>query len=425
MTKPILWLLCLLFALTACKSKSDSRSTMESAFAKAPQTQQGSYDLEDIQRSGELIIATLSGPDTYYDYHGMPMGEQYALAEDFASTEGLRVRVEVATDTLRLLHLLETGQADLVALPVSQKLLQSHHLQPAGFHTQRQQAWAVKKTSEALAHALDEWYQPDILTKVQKSVIERVRMVHHVTRRAQAVYLSRSRGIISIYDHLFKQAAATTGWDWRLIAAQAYQESAFDPNARSWAGAQGLMQLMPRTAADLGIPAHELNNPERNVAGAAQFIRKLTTGFADIRDGRERIKFVLAAYNGGVGHVRDAMALARRYGKDPQRWDQVAPYILALQQPAYYRDPVVKYGYMIGAETEGYVRSILQRYQGYGGDVMLVHQPTSLPATNEAPSTPSSISPAGRGKTAPRKNKYSSGLRMMSPDDPEFNQMHP
>ncbi|KQM08085.1 MAG: hypothetical protein AL399_09290, partial [Candidatus [Bacteroides] periocalifornicus] len=119
--------------------------------------------------------------------HGMPMGEQYALAEDFASTEGLRVRVEVATDTLRLLHLLETGQADLVALPVSRKLLQSHHLQPAGFHTQRQQAWAVKKTSEALAHALDEWYQPDILTKVQKSVIERVRMVHHVTRRAQAV----------------------------------------------------------------------------------------------------------------------------------------------------------------------------------------------------------------------------------------------
>lgn len=423
MTKAFLLLFSLLFALMACKFKSDTRSTMESAFAKASQTQQGDYDLEDIQRSGELIIATLSGPETYYDYHGLPMGEQYALAEDFANTEGLRVRVEVATDTLHLFHLLETGQVDFVALPISQKLVKTRNLQAAGFHTSKGQTWVVKNTSKSLAQALDDWYRPDILVKIQKRTTERMRMVHQVKRRAQAVYLSRSRGIISIYDHLFKQAASMTGWDWRLIAAQAYQESAFDPNARSWAGAQGLMQLMPRTAADLGIPANEVTNPERNVVGAARFIRQLTAHFSDIQEGRERMKFVLAAYNGGIGHVRDAMALARKYGKGAQRWEYVTPYILALQQPTFYRDPVVKYGYMIGSETEGYVRAVLQRYQGYGGDMTLSH-PSTLPAVIEQKNAPSSET-VTQGKAVPRKNKYSSGLRIMSPDDPEFNQMLP
>ena len=93
----------------------------------------------------------------------------------------------------------------------------------------------------------------------------RMKEVHQVKKRVQAVYLSKERGIISVYDHLFKAASATTGWDWKLIAAQSFQESGFDPNARSWAGAQGLMQLMPKTAAGLGLTPEEVHDPRRNV----------------------------------------------------------------------------------------------------------------------------------------------------------------
>ena len=85
---------------------------------------------------------------------------------------------------------------------------------------------------------------------------------------------------------------------------------------------------MPKTAASLGIRPEEVNDPQRNVEGAANLIRKLTSQLADIRDGNERIKFILASYNGGLGHIRDAMALARKYGKNAQNWDEVAPYIL-------------------------------------------------------------------------------------------------
>ncbi len=104
------------------------------------------------------------------------------------------------------------------------------------------------------------------------------------------------------------------------------------------------MQLMPRTATELGVPAEQVNDPQTNVAAAARLIRKLTGQLADVPDANERLKFVLASYNGGLGHVRDAMALARKYGRNPHRWDEVAPYILGLQTPQYYRDPVVKHG---------------------------------------------------------------------------------
>lgn len=416
----LLFYLFLMSCLAACRQKSDMRTAMSAAFDKAAQPAGETYDLPDIRRGGELIIATLSGPETYYEYHGVGMGLQYALAENFAETEGMRLRVETAPDTAALLRMVLKGEADLLALPIPLSQIRRQGLEAAGVNNDTLRlSWAVKKTTPLLAQALRDWFEQGVELKVQRTVEERARMIRHVTRRPQAVYLSRARGIISVYDHLFKQASAQTGWDWRLIAAQAYQESAFDPNARSWAGAQGLMQLMPRTAEELGLQPQEVHRPERNVDAAARYIRRLTSLFADVRDAQERIKFVLAAYNGGHGHVRDAMALARKYGKDERRWTDVAPFVLGLQSPKYYRDPVVKHGYMIGSETEAYVRNILERYRDYGGHVMLDRSAAPL----EAPPTPT-VAEGGQNKSAPRKNKYSSGVRLLSPDDPEFHQMN-
>lgn len=325
--------------------------------------------------------------------------------------------MEIAKDTAELLQMLSDGNADLLALPVPCKLLKEKGLVAAGVHNSNEDtAWAVRSSAKELIASLNEWYTDNKQVDVMKTEMQRMKEVHQVKKRVQSVYLSKERGIISVYDHLFKSASATTGWDWKLIAAQSFQESGFDPNARSWAGAQGLMQLMPKTAASLGVSPDEVNDPRRNVEGAANLIRRLTGQLSDIRDGNERIKFVLASYNGGLGHVRDAMALARKYGKNPQLWDDVAPYILGLQKPLYYRDPVVRYGYMIGSETAGYVQSILARWRSYGGNVMLTSSPELPINSNESKSSHNST-------TSTYKNKYSSGKRILSPDDPEFNQM--
>ena len=416
--RTILFLLCCSILLGSCKAKREGNSAMSAAFAKAPQNSNGQYDLADLRRSGEIIVVTLSGPETYYDYHGLPMGLQYALAENFAASEGLKVRIETAKDTAEMLQLVAEGDADLMACPVPEHLLKQKGLAVAGVHDEKnQKSWAVKPNAKELIASLNEWYTEGKETEVMTAEKQRMKEVHQVQKRVQAVFLSKERGIISVYDHLFKAASATTGWDWKLIAAQSFQESGFDPNARSWAGAKGLMQLMPKTAASLGIRPEEVHDPQRNVEGAANLIRKLTSQLADIRDGNERIKFILASYNGGLGHVRDAMALARKYGKNAQNWDEVAPYVLGLQKPEYYRDPIVKHGYMIGSETAGYVQSILTRWRSYGGNVMLTRAP-ALPengATNGVPTNSSSI--------PTHKNKFSSGKRILSPDDPEFNQM--
>lgn len=179
--------------------------------------------------------------------------------------------------------------------------------------------------------------------------------------------LDRARGIISPYDDLFLRHSRTLGWDWRLLAALSYQESAFDPRALSWAGAQGLMQLMPATAAQMGVAATDVFDPAANIAAGCRYLKRIAALFSDITDPSERIAFTLAAYNGGYNHVRDAMALAEKYGASPRRWRDVSPYILRLSEPQYYRDPVVRYGYLRGTETEAYVRLILQRWHDYRG----------------------------------------------------------
>lgn len=160
-----------------------------------------------------------------------------------------------------------------------------------------------------------------------------------------------------------------------MLAAQCYQESAFDPAAHSWAGAVGLMQIVPSTGAQLGIARQDLTNPEQNVAAAVRYIAQLNAKFADIAAPMERRRFVLAAYNGGYLHIRDAQALARKHGKSPARWADVAEFVLKLQQPAYYRDPVVRHGYMRGSETTDYVERIerrWQQYRGFGGGAGIV-----------------------------------------------------
>ena len=306
------------------------------------------FDLQQIERAGELIALTLSGPDTYYDYHGSHLGVHYLLCERFASHLGVRLRMEVCRDTAEMLQRMDRGDADLLALTMT-----SDTLSPG---------WLVGKGKDDLQQELLAWYEPTMLESArqeEKQLLQRPR----VKRRVHAPMLSR--GVISYYDELFKRYSRGIGWDWRLLAAQCYQESTFDPEAQSWAGARGLMQIMPRTADHLGLPRDEITNPEKNIAAATRYLHELEHEFSYIHDRNERQNMVLASYNGGLGHVQDAMRLAARDNCNPQRWDDVRTYILRLKDPRYYQDTLVRNGYMRGTETADYVDKIRSRYQQF------------------------------------------------------------
>ena len=163
---------------------------------------------------------------------------------------------------------------------------------------------------------------------------------------------------------MLAREAKGIGWDWRLLAAQVAQESRFDPRARSWAGARGLLQLMPRTAREVGV--RNPNDPSQNVAGGVRYLAMLSDAWEDeIPDEAERLKFVLASYNAGRGHVLDAQRLAEKHGDDPHVWEDVAYWLLQKSKPSVYRDRVVRYGYVRGLEPVQYVSRILERYDRY------------------------------------------------------------
>ena len=183
--------------------------------------------------------------------------------------------------------------------------------------------------------------------------------------RISSDYSSLSGEKVSDYDDLIKQRADSLGWDWRLLLSQVYQESRFDPRAKSWAGALGIMQMVPETGRRFG--ARNLFDPEQNIRAGTAFLKYLDKLWArTVSDSTERIKFVLASYNVGLGHVQDARELAIKYGRDPVKWDEnVETFLLNKSKAKYYKDPVVKSGYCRGEEPVNYVRQILNRYEQY------------------------------------------------------------
>lgn len=322
-----------------------------------------SFGVSDIQSNGEMIMLTLTGPDNYYDYHGRGMGLQYMLCERFAQKLGVSLRVEVCKDTAELVSRLRAGEGDVAAfqLPKTMKRVLFAGAADATHHTQ----WAVRQGNRELADSLNSWFRPAMVAQVKQEE-DFLLSTRSITRHVYSPMLDRSGGVISHYDHLFRQYAPLARWDWRLLAAQCYQESTFDPRAHSWAGACGLMQIMPSTADHLGLSRSNIYDPENNIAAAAKYIRELSSHFSDV-PATERVYFVLASYNGGSYHIRDAMALARKHGRDAQRWGDVREYVQRLSQPAYYNDPVVQHGYMRGGETVDYVEKIRGRWAQYRG----------------------------------------------------------
>lgn len=244
-------------------------------------------------------------------------------------------------------------------------------------------SWAVRRNAPQLAGALDTW----IASPRGQSVLAQLYRKYFVDaagyrERVESKYLTSVTGTLSPYDGLFKFYAPRIGWDWRLLASQAYQESRFKPTARSWVGATGLMQIMPATGRQFGVT--RLTDPEENIRGAVKFLDYLTKYWTKhISDPGERLKFILASYNTGIGHVEDAQRLALKHGNDSKYWNDVAYWLLQKSKREVYTDPVVKYGFSRGIEPVTYVSVILERYDHYRQFVVsteVVQRTTEQPA---------------------------------------------
>ena len=240
-------------------------------------------------------------------------------------------------------------------------------------------SWAVAPSDTTLARAIDTWTRDGKTASASKEIYRRYYELSKQLPDADSGNTGVPQGAmlgggrISQYDEIFKRYAKEINWDWRLLAAQAYNESHFDVNVVSWAGARGLMQLMPRTASAMGLPAGQITDPELNVKAAVKVIAELDKLFKPkVQDREERIKFIVAAYNSGQAHVLDAITIAGKSGHNPKVWSgEVEQALLLKSNPHFYRDPDVKYGYFKGTQTVDYVKRVMNTYAAYKAKIPL------------------------------------------------------
>ncbi|ALO15425.1 MltF family protein [Salinivirga cyanobacteriivorans] len=226
-------------------------------------------------------------------------------------------------------------------------------------------AWAVAKDADKFLSKLNSWVYTFKNGPMYALLYNKYFKSKKASSRIKSQYMSISGGKISPYDETIQRYSEIPNYDWRLVASMIYQESRFNPRVVSWAGAFGIMQLMPGTANYFGVS--RASSPKMHIRAGCQFLDYLDRQFEDeLPDKEERRKFVLASYNCGIGHVRDARRLAEKYGKNPDVWDtQVDSMLLWKSDPKYYLDPVVKYGYCRGQEPFDYVKEIMNRYEHY------------------------------------------------------------
>ncbi|HTF18626.1 MAG TPA: transporter substrate-binding domain-containing protein [Chryseolinea sp.] len=229
----------------------------------------------------------------------------------------------------------------------------------------QQVAWGMRKNAPNLKKAIDDW-----LTAIKQKPTFMViynkyfRSPRTALTHLQSDYSSLGGNKLSPYDEMIQAGAAQLGWDWRLLASVVYQESKFDPVGESWAGARGLMQLMPETAKRFG--ATNVNDPSESLKAGVKYLAYLQKYWTKrIKNPDDRIKFILASYNTGLSHILDARKLCVKYKRDETSWANVEEFLLKKSDPKYYRDPVVVTGYCKCEEPVNYVREILARYEEY------------------------------------------------------------
>ena len=280
------------------------------------------------------------------------------------------VEADPEQSTEDLIRMVSEGEIEYTVSDRNIALLQQAYFSNVDISTEislpQKIAWAVRKNAPALLDTVNHWID-DMKSKPDYYVIynKYYKNRHAFRRRVGSDYFATTSGKISKYDDIIKEYSEEIDIDWRILAALIYQESQFEVDAKSWAGARGLMQLMPATASQFGV--EDITDPMQNLDAGMRYLDWLDDFWAEqIPDSTERLKFVLGSYNIGPGHIIDARRLAEKYGADPNVWeDNVEEFLLKKSIPKYYNDEVVRNGYARGTETVEYVRRIYEIFDHY------------------------------------------------------------
>lgn len=240
-------------------------------------------------------------------------------------------------------------------------------------------AWAVRKNAPDLESRMNQFlykhfrFSEDREEPRRSMFLNVLREKYFEESRQIAEYYNpewqyQSIGIISPYDEMIRTVADSMDLDWLMLTAMIAQESSFNPDSKSWAGAVGLMQVLPRF---VETEYELLYDPLTNIKEGARIIKEHLDHYSYM-DSKNQWSMALATYNSGSGHIADARRLVIDQNKDPNEWENVAEALLKLMQSRYNQH--ARYGFARGIETVQYVNEVMNRYRTYEAILALAEQ---------------------------------------------------
>jgi len=278
--------------------------------------------------------------------------------------------VEVPEDEEQIIQFIAGGEVDYTVCDERIAQVNQHYYPQIDANTivsfPQNLSWAVRKNSNELLKELNTWLIQYKRSQHYALLYAKYYQNQWTAQMVNSDYFVLNSGRLSPYDDYIKKYSDQLHWDWRLLASLIYQESNFNPSVQSNVGAYGLMQLTPATAMRFGVDNVHQAAPITNIAIGVMLLNWLDKKLKIyVSDPNERVKFVLAAYNIGLGHIFDAQLLAKKYGKNMTKWDDVKEFLLNKSYPKFYNDPLVKFGYCGGIQTVNYVADVLGRFKHY------------------------------------------------------------
>lgn len=299
-----------------------------------------------------LVAAIDTCRFNYFLHNAFPEGYQFDLLRLFAEHENVNIDFHVLPDSLKY-EGLKTGWLDIAVFDngfdsLSGSVCRQSLCSSLPLDDSLQARWLTHDRNMKLMIAINLW-------------TEKFRQQEQYTRLQNKYFRGKYRipRRLSPYDSLLKTHSAKIGWDWRLVAAIVYHESKFKPAVVSPNGAQGLMQLMPVTAAYFGV--NNIFDPEENIRGGVKLIGFLSDVFSKkMVSDVEIVNFVLASYNAGHGCIENSMKITENAGLQPEIWENVRSAILLFKTTK--QSAGMK---LMGNETMRFVDNVKTLYKHY------------------------------------------------------------
>ncbi len=234
-------------------------------------------------------------------------------------------------------------------------------------------AWAVRKNDADMIAEINRFF----LHANENGILKNITDKYYENTQDFDVYEikkfhERIKTRLPKYKRVIMEESKKYGFDWRLVAAVVYQESHFDPRAKSDTNVRGLMQVTQATAQEMGIT--DRHDPVQSIKAGIGYLNKMYQKFSNLKDAYQRMLFSLASYNIGYGHVQDALKIARKKGIDPNTWQTLKTCLPLLSKTKYVK--TAKHGYAKGWEPVHYVERILTYFD------ILKQKTTSLESTD-------------------------------------------